>query len=133
MLDFTTYQWVMLAVTLAVAAANLLWQRLQTDRNNDAANIPKPFYTNQEPTMDGDAGTPSLKQLTQGMKLNRRAMKLAQTLYGMGSEQYNHPVNNRDRIIRESRTIMAELASVLGLEELKLADETGRTAASGRV
>lgn len=130
MLDFTIYQWVMLAVTLAVTAANLLWQRLQTDRNNDAANIPKPFHTNQEPTMDGDAGTPSLKQLTQGMKLNRRAMKLAQTLYGIGSEQYNHPVNNRDRIIRESRTIMAELASVLGLEELKLADETGRTAAS---
>ena len=85
--------------------------------------------------MEDSEGTPSLQQLTQGMKLNPKATKLAETLYDLGLEQYNHPVNNRDRIVHESRKIMAELASILqekspDLDQLKLADEIGRTAAS---
>ena len=126
MTEFTTYQWLALAVPVAIALASFVWHRFHRSRNDDAANIPKPFQTAQEPTITDSLGTPSLQQLTQGMKLNSKAKKLAEALYDLGLEQYNHPVNNRDRIIRESREITNELATVLSLDELKLADEIGR-------
>ena len=127
---FTTYEWLTLTVTAAVAAGTILWTWLLRGRSRDATTIPKPFQPVQEPVMEDSAGTPSLQQLTQGMKLNPKATQLAETLYDLGLEQYNHPVNNRDRIVHESRKIMAELASILDLDQLKLADGIGRTAAS---
>ena len=124
--EFTTYQWLTLAVPVAIALVTLVWQRVYRSRIDDAANIPKPFQTVQEPKVTDSVGTPSLQQLIQGLKLNSKVKKLAESLYGLGLEQYNHPVNNRDRIIRESREITTELATVLSLDELKLADAIGR-------
>ena len=119
------FQWLMLAATVVTPTAIFVWDRFLGNRRDDAANIPKLFQTTQGHTMGDSLGTPSLEQLTQGMKLDSKAKKVAEVLYDLGLEQYNHPVNNRDRIIRESHEITTELATILSIEDLKLADEIG--------
>ena len=128
MSGFNTYQWITLAMPVAIFIVPVLWARLRGDQNSDVTTTLRPFQTVQEPAMDDAVGTPSLQQLTNGMKLNRKATKLAEILYDLGLEQYNHPVNNRDGIVRESRKITTELASTITLDQLKLADGIGRAA-----
>ena len=131
MFAFTLHQWLTLAVPITIAVATILWQWRYRARLSDATTIPKLFHIYQDSIMNDSAGTPSLQQLTQGMKLDAKTLRIAEALYELGLEQYNHPINNRDGLIRQSRKVMAELATTMSLEQLKLADDIGRQAASG--
>ena len=119
--DFTTYQWLSLAIPVAIAAPSCLWQWYKRSDENDLANMPRFFRINQEPSFHTTSGTPSLQQFTQGIELNYKAKRLAETLYNLGLQQYNHPVNNRDGLVKKTRQIMVELATNLSFEQLKLA------------
>ena len=130
MFAFTLHQWLTLAVPITIAAATILWQWRYRARLSDATTIPKLFHIYQDSIMNDSAGTPSLQQLTQGMKLDAKTLRIAEALYELGLEQYNHPINNRDGIIQESRKVMVELAATMNLEQLRLADGIGRQAAA---
>lgn len=70
-------------------------------------------------------GIPTLRQLTPGIGMDAKLRGLAQGMYNLGLEQFNHDVNNRDGIIAEARDKMNELSNRLSQAEISLAQEVG--------
>ena len=57
--------------------------------------------------------------------MDAKRQGLAQAMYNLGLEQFNHYVNNRDGIIAEARDKMNELSNELDEAEISLAEEVG--------
>lgn len=135
MMEIITSEWLTPVVniaTLVVAVAMLaiaIWDRLKLKAQGrvsiDPRGLPQPYHINMEPTVHATSGTPSLQQLTTGIDLDSKALGLAESLYGFGLQQYDHPVNNRDGAIDLARRKMGQLSQELSHENRKLADRVG--------
>ena len=131
----TTSEWLMIyigigtliATIIAVIVAILAWRKPkdQGSISIDPRELPKLYRTTQTPTIHATSGTPSLHQLTAGIKLNAKTRGLAESLYELGLEQYNHTVNNRDGAIDLARREMTRFAEQLNDEEQISSEQVG--------
>ena len=112
---------------VATAVAVLAWRKpkIQVSATIDPKGLPKLYEVNDTATVHATSGTPSLQQLTAGTELDAKAQGLAESLYELGLQQYDHPVNNRDGAIDLARREMSRLARELSHEERKLAEQVG--------
>ena len=117
-----------LTITIAgVAVATLAWRKPKSrhSSNVDPQNLPTLYQIQQKAPVHSANGTPSLQQLTDGIKLDAKGRGLAEYLYELGLKQYDHVVNNRDGVISEARRAMASLRPVLDPAERDLAKQAG--------
>ena len=130
MLDFiASAQWeVILGIAMLVVAV-LAWLCPKRGANsidiNLVVSMPKAFPDPHGSTIHAVSGVPTLQQLTFGMELNPKDRGLAQALYDIGSEQFNHYINNRDGVIAEARRQMDCLRARISPLETQLAEDIG--------
>ena len=112
---------------IGIIVALLAWRKPkdQGSATIDPKGLPKPYQTTETPTVHATSGTPSVMQLIEGIELDPKAMGVAESLYDLGLEQYDHPVNNRDGEIDRARREMKRLAQELNPEERVLAAQVG--------
>ena len=77
-------------------------------------------------------GVPSLEQLLAGIDLDSDGMRVAESLYESGLEQFNHYLNNLDGVVAEAQSAMNTLKEELTDIELYLAKEVGIGLASAQ-
>ena len=129
--------WVPLGVIVAivgVVVAALAWWFPRNRKGNvsieltvsihqlTVINLPR---VNKSPIIHSVNGIPTLQHLTQGIEMDAERRGLAQAMYGMGLEQFNHYANNRDGVMAEACEKMDALRNQLSDAELSLADEVG--------
>ena len=127
--EFTTPEWLSIAgILVAIIVPVLLYVLSRLQRQSEGlAHLPRPHHFPEYPTIHATSGVPTLQQLTAGMELDARRQGLAESLYAVGLEQFNHYVNNRDGVIAESRREMESLARQLRQSELSLAESVGHS------
>ena len=102
-------------------------------RRTDIKDVPSSAHlygSRDHPGIHATSGVPTMQQLTQGVEMDAKRRGLAQEMYKLGLEQFNHYVNNRDGIIAEARDKMNELSNELDEAELSLAEEVGTALAA---
>ena len=115
------------ALTLLFTILN--W-RLQGNRQQEVPAPVNLYGSREYPRIHSTNGVPTMQQLTQGIEMDAKRRGLAQEMYNLGLEQFNHYVNNRDGIIAEARDKMNELRNELDEAELSLAEEVGMALAT---
>ena len=135
--ELDTMEWMVLGTLIAtlVAAifAFLQWRLLRSRKTENVALDQKytQYRFDELPVLVSETrGIPPLQQLTEGMELNAKKRNLAEELYKIGLEQFNHYVNNRDGIIEKSRLEMESLANHLSESEISLAEGVARSLAT---
>ena len=83
-------------------------------------------------SIQAPTGVLTLQQLTEDIEMDPKTAGLAQLLYDMGLEQFNHYVNNRDGVIEESRRKMVKLQKSLSQSEVSLSENIGVSLAAYR-
>lgn len=111
-------------MSVAIIVAILAW--LLPRRQQQDVPTPVNLYDSREyPRIHAANGVPTLQQLTQDVEMDAKRRGLAQGMYDLGLEQFNHYINNRDGIIAEAQDKMNELSNRLSQDEIALADEVG--------
>ena len=114
----------MALMSVAIIVAILAWL-FPRRRQQDVPPLSDLYSRREYPKIHATNGVPTLQQLTQGMEMDGKSRGLAQAMYNLGLEQFNHYVNNRDGVIAGACEKMDALRSQLGDAELSLADEVG--------
>ena len=86
----------------------------------------------EPPNIHATNGVPSLDQLLEGINLDPNGRRVAQSLYDLGLEQFNHYLNNLDGIVSKAQSAMSALKEELTDIELSLAEEVGIGLASAQ-
>ena len=128
------HEWLMAAGTVAaivmVVVAILAWL-FPRGRRTETVALPQGYtqyrLTKLPALIHATSGVPCLKQLKAGMEPDAGKENLAERLYEIGLEQFNHYVNNRDGIIEKSRLEMESLANHLSESEISLAEGVARS------
>ncbi len=119
-------QWWDLVIGMSVLLVTIISLRIMSDhlrrQIEDLAPQPRPVPSTEYPTIHATSGVPTLQQLTRGMELDAKRQGLAESLYAVGLEQFNHYVNNRDGVIAESHREMESLAKQLSQQEVSQAE-----------
>ena len=139
-MEIITSAWLMPVVAIATlvvaivasSVAVMAWRKpkTQVSATFDPKGLPKLYGAKDTATVHATSGAPSLQQLTTGTELDARAQGLAENLYELGRQQYDHPVNNRDGAIDLARREMSLLARELSHQERKLAEQVGMALAN---
>ena len=137
-LDGLTNEQAIMLATLVVAILMLIvgilaW-RYPRDRQA-SINIQSLIVINlhrviESPVIHSTSGVPTLQQLTKCVEMNAKRRQLAHNMYGLGLEQFNHYVNNRDGIIGDARDTMNDLRGQLSEADLSFAEEIGAALAT---
>ena len=126
--DITAINWTMIGVLVAIATlivAVLAWRRPRGANPAEAVQGIRLLGHADYPNIHATNGVPSLDQLTEGIALNPKRRAVAQLLYCIGLDQFNHYINNLDSVIADAQASMAELKPQLNRWELSLADNVG--------
>ncbi len=140
--EFSTSDWIsivgilagLLVGIVAIIVSVLLHARSERRQRQIESLVlqTRPYRYTEYPTIHATSGVPTLQQLKAGMELDARRQGLAESLYAVGLEQFNHYVNNRDGVIAESRREMKNLAKQLSQQEVSLAESVGHSLAVAR-
>ena len=127
-MTLTIKEWIFIALAAGAVLVPLLAWLFPRRRNTEItiSNSVVHFYLSEGPessTIHSTNGVPTLQQLTEDIDPN--AYSLAQSLYEIGLEQFNHYVNNRDSVIEESRREIANLTNYLSGSEISAAEKMG--------
>ena len=138
--DWTLHQWlvvVIAAVTAVIAmmafiTALFAWLRPKHPKSDPSREIKRfeAYQVKEFPAIHATSGVPILPQLLEGMGLDARKLGLARRFYDSGLAQFNHYVNNRDGMIEEWRSQMANLVGSLSQTETCKAGGIGKSLAA---
>ena len=115
----------MVILTVLILVVSLLAWLFPRRRQQDVPPSVDLYGNREYPRIHATNGVPTMRQLTQGVEMDAKRRGLAQAMYNLGLEQFNHYVNNRDGIIAEARDKMNDLSNQLSEAEISLAEEVG--------
>ena len=119
----------LICIILVPVALHKMSERKQEEMHYVAA-MAQLYRRTEVPSIHATSGVPTLQQLTEGMALDARKQGVAERLYEIGLEQFNHYVNNRGGVIAESRQAMTSLAQGMSPSEVSLAESVGESLAA---
>ena len=138
--EWTLHAWLIVAHGAATAlfavmtfiVMLLAWLRPRHPKSDPSREIKRfeAYQVKEFPEIHATSGVPTLSQLMAGIELDRRRLGVARNFYEVGLAQFNHFVNNRDRVIEESRSKMASLAGSLSQTEICNAQGIGESLAA---
>ncbi len=128
MLEWTLHEWLVVSLSAtAIFIALLAWRIPRQNEDISSREVIRfNLYTRQKfPTIHANNGIPTLQQLLDGIEVDPRGLGVSERLYEAGLAQFNHYVNNRDRVIKTSRGEMIKLANCLSQAEVTSAEDIG--------